>query len=330
MLASDKGLYWLANFGKTLSPFSLKPASGAFGRFRRPTMVRVNNAIGKWCAGTVGKGGGLQPDHAQTIVKITRLCGNRAPETSVFCWLDNLWWIMRKKLDWVEILNEQQAWTSRDEFKQWFYALAGRQANLLDGTIDGFIEALGFMRRQVANLHFSEPVDLLWLDTQLKTVTLGLLHHQGAQEGAESKLPRFRARVKGMLDSDLLRAVKDSLLIQFAEYVGNALDGTADKVVSRCEGLKRKTTLRALPPEATCGEEGEQRWREELPLLRRNTPATADLERCPNLFAGTSKTKFCSDTCRFATFQISKQVEEPGYLAAKQRRYRRRQEKQAE
>src|SRR5438270_14084183 len=105
---------------------------------------------------------------------------------------------MKRKLDWVELLNEQQLWVNRAVFQAWFNEFCGRPTNLLDGTVDGFTEALGFMRRQVANLHFAEPVDLMWLDTQLKTVTMGLLHHQGAQEGNQSNLPRFRARVKGM------------------------------------------------------------------------------------------------------------------------------------
>lgn len=244
------------------------------------------------------------------------------------CWLFN-GMSMRQKLDWMDVLNEQTHWHTRADFRLWFSEQIGRPASLLDGTIDGFDEAIGFMRRQVANLHFEESVDLLWLDTQLKTISLGLLHHQGAQEGADSRLPRFRSRVKGMIDSDLLRAVKDTLLIQFAEFIGDALDGTSSRTVMRCEGLHRELPG-SIPEAASFNAETEQRWRDELPVIKRASASGIDLHRCVNLYVAAPKTKFCSDTCRFATFQTAKQIEQPTYTADKQRRYRRRAEKQAE
>jgi hypothetical protein len=236
---------------------------------------------------------------------------------------------MGQKLNWVEVLNLQTTWQSRAHLHAWFNELVGRPTNIIDGTVEGFAEALGFMRRSVANLRFDEPMDLLWLDTQLKTVSIGLLHHQGAQEGSDSHLPRCRSRVKGMLDSDLLRAVKDTLLIQFAEYVGDRLDGTSTYVVTRCEGLQRATAGNHVACEAVYPQELEQQWRQEIPLLRHITPATAELVRCSNLLASNGKSRFCTDECRFATFQLEKQVQEPGDIAVKQRRNRRR-EKQAE
>lgn len=237
---------------------------------------------------------------------------------------------MRRKVSWVDVLNEQTRWVCRAQFQGWFDELAGRPTNLLDGTIESFTEALGYMRRSVANLHFNEPVDLMWLDTQLKTVSLGLLHHQGAQEGNDSQLPRFRARVKGMIDSDLLRAVKDTLLVQFAEYVGDTLDGTGLPVASRCEGMVRTKDARPLSKDAAYCQEMEQRFRQEIPAIERHDTAEGGLERCPNIYLGNGKTRFCSDTCRFATLQIAKQSEEPATLSAKQQRRFRRREKQAE
>ncbi|HEY9792907.1 MAG TPA: hypothetical protein V6D22_21075 [Candidatus Obscuribacterales bacterium] len=237
---------------------------------------------------------------------------------------------MRRKLAWVDVLNEQTRWVSRAQFQSWFNELAGRPTHLLDGTIESFVEALGFMRRSVANLHFSEPVDLLWLDTQLKTVSLGLLHHQGAQEGTDSRMPRFRARVKGMIDSDLLRAVKDTLLIQFAQYVGDTLDGEASPTVSRCEGLIRTTAEIVLAVDAHYPEEMERRWREEIAALSGQAPGVPDIQRCHNLCTGNGKTHFCSDACRFATQQLAQQVTTPGDLNAKQQRRYRRRQKQAE
>ena len=232
---------------------------------------------------------------------------------------------MRSKLNWVDVLNEQTRWYSRTELKQWVTDLAGRQLTLLDGTIEGFEEALGFMRSSLANVQFGEPVDLLWLDTQLKTVTLGLLHHQGAQEGDGSRLPLFRARVKGMHDTDLLRAVKDTLLVQFAEYICEALENPEQANVFRCEGLhKRSTVARPIAPAALYPEEVEEQWHDQLSFTLIADEDEAEIERCSYLFIGQPKAKFCSDACRFATLQLTKKVEEPEYLPTKSRRYRRR------
>lgn len=230
---------------------------------------------------------------------------------------------MKSKLSWVDVLNEQTRWYQRADLVQWFCGLAGRPLTLLDGTIEGFEEALGYMRRQLANLHFEEPVDLLWLDTQLKTVTLGLLHHQGAQPGAETQMPQFRARVKGMHDTDLLRALKDTLLVQFAEYVGDALDSGTSGSVQRCDGLHKAAVAPVIAGAAQYPKDVESLWRKELAFTVVEDEAT-ELERCSNLFVAGAKARFCSDACRFATFQVTKQVQEPNYLAEKQRRYRRR------
>lgn len=229
---------------------------------------------------------------------------------------------MKKNLDWTQVLNDQNRWSDRREFQAWFDQIAGRPTHLLEGTVEGFIEALGFMRRSVAYLHFQEPVDLLWLDTQLKTITLGLLHYQGAQEGAVGQLPRFRARVKGMIDSDLLRSLKDTLLIRFAEYIGDHMDGTAPRVVSRCEGIYRQSRIDQSASEATYSSEMEDRFRAEIPMLSQ-PGAAPDLHRCPNLFSGNIKTRYCSDECRFVTAQLAKELDVADLLDAKPRRFRR-------
>ena len=231
---------------------------------------------------------------------------------------------MHRRLNWIEVLNDQSTWKSKADFVRWFSDLVGRTVILPDGAVEAFEESLGYMRRQVANLHFGETVDLLWLDTQLKTVSFGLLHHQGAQEGKESKLPRFRARVKGLQDSDLLRSVKDTLLLQFAEFLGEALEKEAPLPVARCEGLYREGAMDYVSPSATYPKDTESRWRKEIPILQDNSQGSDDIVRCTDFFPASPKAKFCSDACRFSTFQIAKQIQEPGYLAAKQRRYRRK------
>lgn len=232
---------------------------------------------------------------------------------------------MEKRLNWLNVLNEQTRWYCRDDMKAWLTELVGRHATVLDGTVDGFEEALGYMRAESANLHFGLPVDLVWLDTQLKTVTLGLLHHQGAQAGPGARLPYFRAKVKGMHDTDLLRAVKDTLLVQFADFLGDCLDA-AQCAVSRCEGVYRITDRGFVAAPACYSGEMEERWRKEIRLSADSNGSTHELQRCANLFVGNGKMRFCSDACRFATFQIEKRSSETNNVVDKPRRYRRRQE----
>lgn len=228
---------------------------------------------------------------------------------------------MTKRLSWIDVLNQQSTWHSRADLLDWFSSLIGRRASLLEGSIEGFEEALGYMRRQVANLHFGEPVDLMWLDTQLKTVNLGLLHHQGSQPGEESVLPRFRVRVKGLLDSDLLRAVKDTLLIQFAEFVGTVLDDDGSMPLVRCQGLYTADTVRQVAAAAIYPADTEMRWREEIPMLAREE--SAPVMRCNDFISVSSKEKYCSDACKFTTMQIAKQSQDAPYSGEK-RRYRKR------
>lgn len=231
---------------------------------------------------------------------------------------------MRSKLNWVDVLNEQTRWHERADLKLWFTEVVGRPVNLMEGTIEGFEEALAYMRRQIANLHFEEPVDLIWLDTQLQALTIGLLHHQGAQEGENSKLPRFRARVKGLQDTALLRACKETLLLQFAEYIGETLDSESAGNIGRCEGLENSAATPAVAEVAQYSPELEEQWRAEL-MSAVSAAEAADLVRCANLVlvTGSQKSRYCSDACRFATMQVSKQAPEPEVIAVKPRRYRR-------
>jgi hypothetical protein len=235
--------------------------------------------------------------------------------------------LLKRKLDWTDVLNVQTRWTSRADLQAWFDVIAGRPTHLLEGTVESFVEALGFMRRSAACIHFREPVDLMWLDTQLKTITLGLLHHQGVQQGNEGQMPQCRARVKGLIDSDLLRALKDTLLVRFAEYVGDCLDCDAPHLVSRCQGVYRLSdSAPAWSADTEYPSQIEQRFRDEIPLL--SGSATGDLQRCAHLFFGDQKTRYCSDACRFSASQIAKELGIPDLRAVKPRSFRRA-EKQA-
>ncbi len=235
---------------------------------------------------------------------------------------------MTRRLNWIDVLNEQPKWRARTDLVNWFSELIGRPAALKDGAVEGFEEALGFMRRQMANLHFSEPVDLIWLDAQLKTVNLGLLHHQGAQEGINGRLPLFRARVKGLLDSDLLRSVKDTLLVQFAEFTATSLAEGEPLSVHRCQGLEKTSSTDSRAAAAWYPVQTEMRWLAEIPLAAGLPQKDRDsVRRCLMLFPSISQTDFCSHICCTSSYEIGKQAQEPAVVTEKQRRYRKKQEK---
>ncbi|HEY9788628.1 MAG TPA: hypothetical protein V6D17_24790 [Candidatus Obscuribacterales bacterium] len=138
------------------------------------------------------------------------------------------------------------------------------------------------------------------------------------------KLPVFRARPRGNSDADILRSIRDTLIVQCAQFLGDSIQSGSQLSVARCEGLVKQgaypeARVSALKPEM------EAKWLSEIELLKEvQTHAAKGIQRCEDFFVATSKAKFCSDACRFNTFQIGKQLREPDYLAQKQKRYRSR------
>lgn len=227
------------------------------------------------------------------------------------------------KLRWIETLNEQTVWTSNDEVLGWLYKMTGRKLNVSSEALGRFFDQLDFMRAQVTSLHFGEPPDLERLQERLQGVAL-TINEQHHQHG----MPLLMARQASTSDGDVLRCVCDTLLMQFAAFLSEALENEGSPKIVRCEGLFRegavgRKRLGALPAER------ESAWRAEISLIHEAEPRVAnEIQRCEDLFVLSSKARFCSDACRFATFQISKQLKEPGYMKEKQRRYRNRKEKQ--
>ncbi|MBA3859868.1 MAG: hypothetical protein C0507_23410 [Cyanobacteria bacterium PR.3.49] len=226
------------------------------------------------------------------------------------------------KLRWIDTLNEETGWTGDGDVLDWLYKLTGRRLNLSSGELATFFEQLGFMREQVTSLHFGESPALECLQERLQGISLTI-----NEEHDLNGLPLLMARQASNSDADFLKSVCDTLLIQFAAFLSEALDSQSSPKIVRCEGLFReeqqeRKRLGALPAQR------ESAWRAEISLIHEAEPRVADeIQRCEDLFVLSSKAKFCSDACRFATFQISKQLKEPGYMKEKQRRYRNRKEK---
>ncbi len=228
----------------------------------------------------------------------------------------------------MEVLNEQATWTSCEDLIQWLSVLLGRRPTLTNKSIEDFQSGLNEIRRQVSCLHFQQPLDISAIDAELAAIKLELVQPI-KQTGAYLKvLPALHARLQSEDDDSFLIALKQTLVLQFAQFVAEALNNTSSPAVARCEGLYREggstdiSPARSLPPEI------ELLWRKEIAALTEaGLESSPEVLRCADYFPARAKGRFCSDECRFRTFQLTKQLSEPGYLAAKQKRYRAKQDR---
>jgi len=225
------------------------------------------------------------------------------------------------KLNWIDTLNDQTQWTSESEALDWLYKLTGRRLEVSTQDLQAFFDQLNFIREQVTSLHFGEALALERLQEKLSKVSL-TIHSQYGSDG----LPLLMAGRASNSDPDVLRSVCETLLVQFGAFLSEAFDSKSSPRIVRCEGIFREGRQERKRLGALRNER-ETAWRAELSLLQEGEPEVVDeIQRCEDLFVLTSKAKFCSDACRFTTFQITKQLKEPGYLKEKQRRYRTRKE----
>lgn len=226
------------------------------------------------------------------------------------------------KFDWISALNEQTSWTASDDVLSWVEAICGRRLNVDDPSINSFLGSLDFMREQATSLHFGHALKIEELNA--RTEKLALVFRLSEKP---SNLPPLLANLSGNSDPKILKSLSDTLFLGFIVFLSNAAQEASGNSIARCEGLFRE------PPKerkrlGLAKIEDESAWRREIPLLQEaQSEDVNEIQRCEDLFIFSPKAKFCSDACRFSTFQITKQLKEPGYIAEKQRRYRSRKEK---
>lgn len=226
------------------------------------------------------------------------------------------------KLDWILALNEQTSWTSNDDVLSWIEKFCGRRLAVDDLTIKSFLSSLDFMREQATCLHFGHALNFEQLNEITEKLALNFHHYE-----KPSNLPPLMANLSGNSDPKILKSISDTLFLGFIVFLSNAVQDASGNSIARCEGLFREppTERKRL---GSAKIEDESAWRLEIPLLQEaQSEDVNEIQRCEDLFIFSPKAKFCSDACRFSTFQITKQLKEPGYIAEKQRRYRSRKEK---
>lgn len=226
------------------------------------------------------------------------------------------------KLNWVEALNEQTVWISKNDAALWLKRVVDPGLEIKGEEIDVFLDRLDFLREQLTALHFGSSPDFDGIEAILATVT-PTLNVRSAKDGS----PMLMARAASNSVADIIRSVCDTLVLQFAGFLSESLDAETAPRIVRCGGLFReeKEQRKRL---GALDEQSEQAWRAEVTLLQECEPELVnEIQRCEDFFVVTAKAKFCSDACRFSTFQITKQLKEPGYMKEKQKRYRDRKEK---
>lgn len=231
--------------------------------------------------------------------------------------------VEKRSVTWYEALNAQVEWQDSSMMLGWLEDVFGHSVQPGAEALERFGDSLRRMRLQLGEAHFEKQFDFAWLNEELKDCRVHLARRSERQN--HDRLPALRvlsgAALK--LDADsLLEALRRTLLLQFAQFVGGVADGGADETprIDRCRGLYRDDS--SVAEQAAFPQNIEKKWREEIELLVQYDSAALDVERCEYFFPRTPKGRFCSDSCRFSTFQITKQLEEPNYLAEKQKRYR--------
>ncbi len=230
-----------------------------------------------------------------------------------------------KKLYWLDVLNNQAEWLDDTEKWQWLVSIFGRKAKLADRSLRHFDEALQYMRSITDSLHFGEELKLDWLDKRLAKVRPSAVLEKFLPGPVLTVMPLFHASTFGQTDDDILDAITNTLLLQFGQFIGGATQDKQTPQICRCQGIVRTSENDErieLPAKLT---KNELRWRQELELFNEyRLIESPDVERCADLFIATPKARFCSDACRFATFQFAKHLKSPDYHAEKQKRYRDR------
>lgn len=204
---------------------------------------------------------------------------------------------------------------------RWLDQTFGRELRLSDSQLDSFEQALKSMRGCIDAIHFKEKADWRWLDAALSGVRLTTRREQLA---LNVELPLLHARLEGVSDDDLLSCLRQTLLLQFSQFVSDMLDKSDAPTIARCVGLFRENNNNAaLSIVRSISDETERRWRSEIELLgETGLLESPSVQRCADIFIATPKAKFCSDACRFTTFQMAKQFRDPRYHADKQKKYR--------
>lgn len=224
-----------------------------------------------------------------------------------------------KAINWISALNDQTEWKDEADGLRWFARLLDKEnTSIAPEIFRRFYNTLCELRNLVYQHHFGDQIDLSWLNAELTQIHVSIIWPNRFH-----KLPLLRSPGKDAGDESLLESLRAALLIQFACDLAESLSTNNAPCVQRCEGLYRDQNADSLTTVQEVSNSTEFKWRKEiLVLVEKSLENETEIQRCADLFSPSSRSKYCSDKCRFNTFQIIKQLKEPNYLSEKQRRYR--------
>ncbi len=231
---------------------------------------------------------------------------------------------MTNTIDWMDALNEQANPWNEMGVSKWLEPLAGNAVVLSEQAIQSFDRTLDFIRMQLSDLHFDGSLDLEAINSRLQHVRIEI----GVPVAPSIlRLPALHAQIADGGDDALLKAVEETVLLQFSIFVGQMQDRQDETMLARCEGIFKEENVTGIFPVPEFPVEIELKWRQEIPVLvEQKLEQTPEIQRCADFFVPRGRARFCSDECRFRTFQLVKQLTDPRYLANKQRRYRQKKE----
>lgn len=225
--------------------------------------------------------------------------------------------------NWVKVLNEHSEWRSNNDILMWFARLVNKpEAKPGQSAIHDFTQTLCQMRKLVYESHFKRELDVSWLNDELSKLEF---EFKWPANKHQLSFPLLRAKSSATGDDKFLESLRGALIIQFALDLDTHLRDGKGIGVQRCEGLFRDMNASKLTTVPEVSDNIEIGWRKEIGIIvEKELESQKEIQRCADLFEASSRSKFCSDACRFSTFQIIKQLKEPNYLAEKQRRYRQK------
>lgn len=245
----------------------------------------------------------------------------------------------KESISWINALNDQTEWKTSLQAQLWLEKTAhslSPNTNKVDSSSEKdvlfLLSLLSKMRNLIYQIHFIDSNSLTPSSLKSRELTsakdsfLSAFLSHTVLSFDRNRKPALRASLQlAELEQSQYCEVFGTLLLNFATDLSRMIESGDGLLIHRCEGLFRDHSAAQLTNVDGISDSTEELWRKEIALIvEQSLEKAPEIQRCADLFLSKSRSKYCSDACRFTTFQIAKQLQDPNYLAEKQRRYRRK------
>jgi hypothetical protein len=233
-------------------------------------------------------------------------------------------------MKWVEVLNEAIGWCDLETASRLVQRHQGqtgiRPAALTAADHARVVADAALLRRAFASMYLQQPFPdddhqamLQWLSAVTPTIATPSVAATDRRADVTLRLvgQRRANRLPAPFEAALTTAV-----LQFLATVSETL---LFESVHRCQGIRRAVALPLLPLQVEILFAERAGLRTLLAALTAATEASPQ-SQCAHLIFSQRGRRFCSKACSNANFAARKAQQEPQYFAAKQERYRSRQQ----